>query len=81
MQLPCLYMGLDVSVLSEVLRMCHLDTAQYRILKDSGRVLIKIPGGLGLKKKKNLLLVLKCPTVKRCQEFSPQEGNGLQGAW
>ena len=44
MQLPCLYMGLDVSVL----RICHLDTAQCRILKDSGRFHVKIPRGLGL---------------------------------
>ena len=28
--------------------MCHLDTAQCRILKDSGRFLEKIPRGLGL---------------------------------
>ena len=28
--------------------MCHLDTAQCRILKDSGRFLVKIPRGLGL---------------------------------
>ena len=28
--------------------MCHLDTAQCRILKDSGRFLVKIPTGLGL---------------------------------
>ena len=37
-------MGLDVSV------SCHLDTAQCtgRILKDSGRFLVKIPWGLGL---------------------------------
>ena len=47
MQLSCLYTGLDVLVLS-VLRMCHLDTAQCRILKDSGRFLVKIPRGLGL---------------------------------
>ena len=41
-------MGFDVSVLSKILRMCHLDTAQCRILKDSGRFLVKIPWGLGL---------------------------------
>ena len=29
--------------------MFHLDTAQCRILKDSGRFLVKIPRGLGLK--------------------------------
>ena len=29
--------------------MCHLDTAQCKILKDSGRFLVKIPRGLGLK--------------------------------
>ena len=29
--------------------MCHLDTAQCRILKDSGRFLVKIPWGLGLR--------------------------------
>ena len=28
--------------------MCHLDTAQCRILKDSGRFLIETPRGLGL---------------------------------
>ena len=28
--------------------MCHLDTAQCRILKDSGRFLVKILWGLGL---------------------------------
>ena len=28
--------------------MCHLDTAQSRILKDSGRFLVKLPKGLGL---------------------------------
>ena len=28
--------------------MCHLDTAQCRILKDLGRFLVKLPRGLGL---------------------------------
>ena len=30
--------------------MCHLDTAEGRILKDSGRFLVKMPGVLGLRR-------------------------------
>ena len=39
--------------------MCHLDTAQCRILEDSGRFLVKIPRGLGLKNSRDLLNIVK----------------------
>ena len=42
--------------------MCHLDAAQCRILKDSGRFLVKIPRGLGLKKRESFAPgQLRCP--------------------
>ena len=49
-------MGLDVSV---------LNTAQCRILKDSGRFPVKIPRGLGLKPRMSMNISSLCDLEER----------------